>query len=162
MAYIRLKNIIDEVFQDYKKPSMMLSTCKCDWKCCIEENLDISICQNSDLTNQKNIDIPIVTIIDRYINNPITKAIIIGGLEPFLQYDEILSFVKEFRKVSKDDLVIYTGYYPDEVKPYIEELKQYPNIIIKFGRYKEKHNKIFDNILGVYLLSDNQYTIKIS
>ncbi|HQD92848.1 MAG TPA: 4Fe-4S cluster-binding domain-containing protein [Bacilli bacterium] len=159
---MKLKTIIDEDFVNYKKPSMMLATCKCDWKCCIEENLDISICQNSDLANQKNIDVPIDTIIDRYINNPITKAIVIGGLEPFLQFDEILNFVKAFRKVSKDDLVIYTGYYPDEVKTYIKELKQYPNIIIKFGRYKERQNKVFDNILGVYLLSDNQYAVKIS
>jgi hypothetical protein len=159
---MKLKTIIDEDFVNYKKPSMMLSTCKCDWKCCIEENLDISICQNFDLANQKNIDVPIDTIIDRYINNPITKAIVIGGLEPFLQFDEILNFVKAFRKVSKDDLVIYTGYYPDEVKTYIKELKQYPNIIIKFGRYKERQNKVFDNILGVYLLSDNQYAVKIS
>lgn len=159
---MKLKTIIDEDFVNYKKPSMMLATCICDWKCCIEENLDISICQNSDLANQKNIDVPIDTIIDRYINNPITKAIVIGGLEPFLQFDEILNFVKAFRKVSKDDLVIYTGYYPDEVKTYIKELKQYPNIIIKFGRYKERQNKVFDNILGVYLLSDNQYAVKIS
>ncbi|MDD2496033.1 MAG: 4Fe-4S cluster-binding domain-containing protein [Tissierellia bacterium] len=162
MVSIRLKNIIDEVFQDYKKPSMMLATCKCDWKCCIEENLDISICQNSDLSKQKSINIPADIIIGRYINNPLTNAIIIGGLEPFLQFKEILEFVKVFREFSKDDLVIYTGYYPYEIKNYIQELKKYPNIIVKFGRYKENHNKVFDMILGIWLPSDNQYAVKIS
>ena len=56
MVYIRLKSIIDESFQDYKKPSMMLAMCKCDWKCLKEQCLDYSICQNSELVKQENIN----------------------------------------------------------------------------------------------------------
>ena len=162
MVYIRLKNIVDEVFQDYKKPSMMLATCKCNWKCLIENGLDISICQNSKLVKQKDFDIPIDKIVDRYIKNPITKAIIIGGLEPLLQFNEVMQFIQQFRQKCEDDIVIYTGYYPHEVRDEVAQLKHYKNIIIKFGRYKHNDIKKLDDILGVWLSSQNQFAIKIS
>lgn len=141
---------------------MLLATCLCDWKCLKEQDLDISVCQNSELTKQKNIDIPINNIINRYINNPITKAIIIAGLEPMLQFDEVIQFIKEFRNVSDNDIVIFTGYYPEEINSQINELKKYKNIILKFGRYKHESNKKYDEILGIWLISDNQFALKIS
>jgi hypothetical protein len=162
VVFIRLKNIVDEVFQDYKKPSMMLATCKCDWKCAKEGNFDISVCQNSELVNQKNIEVSSQSIIDRYLDNPITQAVVIGGLEPMVQFSEIIEFIKEFRLKCDDDIVIYTGYYPKEILYIIDRLSIYKNIIIKFGRYKENSDKKFDDILGVWLSSDNQYAVKIS
>ena len=157
---MKIKYIIDENFQDYKKPSMMLATCYCDWKCLKELNLDISICQNSQIAQQKNIEVSIESIINRYLNNPITRAVVIGGLEPMLQFEEVLEFVKQFRKYSNDDIVIYTGYYPEEIQDKIKELIQYKNIIIKFGRYIPNKDKRFDEVLGVWLASDNQFAVK--
>lgn len=162
MVFIRLKNIVDEVFQDYKKPSMLLATCYCDWKCLKERELDVSICQNSKIFKQKNINVSVDEIVDRYINNPITQAIIIAGLEPMLQFDEVLNFIKIFRNKSNDDIVIYTGYYPFEIEDKILQLQQYKNIIIKFGRYIPNRKKRFDNNLGIELVSDNQFAVKIS
>lgn len=159
-SLMKIKYIIDENFQDYKKPSMMLATCCCDWKCLKELNLDISICQNSQIAQQKNIEVSIESIIDRYLNNPITQAVVIGGLEPMLQYEEVLEFIKQFRKYSNDDIVIYTGYYPEEIQDKIKELIQYKNIIIKFGRYIPNKDKRFDEVLGVWLASDNQFAVK--
>jgi len=162
VVYIRLKTIVDESFQDYKKPAMILSACKCDWKCCIEQDIDISICLNSELTKQKELDISIEDIINRYTNNPIPKAIIIAGLEPLLQFDEVLEFIKKFREICDDDLIIYTGYYPEEIKEEITILQKYKNIIMKFGRYKPNTNKKYDDILGIWLVSDNQFARRIS
>ena len=159
---MQLKYILDENFQDYKKPSMLLATCKCDWKCLKEQGLDLSICQNSELVKQKTIDIPINDIINRYINNPITKAIIIAGLEPILQFNEVIEFISEFRIISDDDVVIYTGYYLEEISEELKKLTKYKNIIIKFGRYKHESIKRFDDVLGIWLVSDNQYAKKIS
>jgi len=159
---MKVKKIIDEVFQDYKKPAMMIAMCKCDWKCLKEQGLDISLCQNYELRNGKNIDISISSIINRYINNEITKAIVINGLEPFLQFDEFLELIKEFRKVTNDDIVIYTGYYPEELTKELAILNKYKNIIVKFGRYIPNRNKKYDDILGVELISDNQFALKIS
>lgn len=139
---------------------MMLATCCCDWKCLKELNLDISICQNSQIAQQKNIEVSIESIINRYLNNPITQAVVIGGLEPMLQFEEVLEFVKQFRKYSNDDIVIYTGYYPEEIQDKIKELMQYKNIIIKFGRYIPNKDKRFDEVLGVWLASDNQFAVK--
>ena len=159
---IRLKTITDEVFQDYKKPAMMIATRSCDWKCLKEENLDISLCQNSELAKQDDITVSIRSIVGRYVNNPITKAIVIAGLEPMIQIEEIIEFIKEFRMVCVDDVVIYTGYYPYEVQEEIKQLSQFENIIIKFGRYKKDSNKKFDDVLGIWLASDNQFAEKIS
>ena len=49
-----------------------------------------------------------------------------------------------------------------EIKEYIDKLKAFPNIIVKFGRYIPNHEKHFDEVLGIYLASDNQYAERIS
>ena len=101
-------------------------------------------------------------IFRRYINNPITKAIVIGGLEPMLQFDEVLELIKTVRDNNcNDDIVIYTGYYLDEIADKIRVLTEYKNIIIKFGRFVPNQKKHYDEVLGVYLASDNQYAKKI-
>ena len=106
-----VKNIVEEDFVNYKLPSMFIATCFCDWKCCIEQNLDISICQNASISKQPNILISDSEIYKRYISNPITKAIVIGGLEPFRQYDDMYNLIELFRSNGcNDTFVIYTGY----------------------------------------------------
>ena len=161
---MKIKDIIDENFQDYKKPSMMIATCKCDWKCCTEQGLDVSICQNSSIAKQKDYEVSIEDLLDRYLNNPITSAIVIGGLEPMLQFQDILQLVNCLRleKLCNDPIVIYTGYYPSEINKQINELKQYKNIIIKFGRFIPNSEKRYDNVLGITLNSKNQYAERIS
>jgi archaellum biogenesis ATPase FlaH len=105
---------------------------------------------------------PVDTLIDRYMNNQISKSIVFGGLEPILQIDEILEFLQEFRKICDDDVVIYTGYYDYEIADALKRLKQYPNIVLKFGRFITNSKKHYDDVLGVYLSSDNQYAERIS
>ena len=160
---MRLKALVDEDFVNYKKPSMFLGTITCNWKCCVEQGLDHSICQNSQLATSKMIEVPTDEIFRRYTSNPITEAIVIGGLEPFMQFNELIEFVSTFRSNQCfDDIVIYTGYYPDEINQEIKVLKKYKNIIIKFGRYVPNHEKHFDEVLGVYLASNNQFAEKVS
>jgi len=161
---MKIKDIIDENFQDYKKPSMMIATCKCDWKCCIEQGIDTSMCQNSNIAKQKDYEVSIEDLLDRYLNNPITSAIVIGGLEPMLQFDDIFQLVSYLRnkKHCDDDIVIYTGYYPQEIETQIKQLKEFKNIIIKFGRFVPNNEKRFDDILCITLNSKNQYAERIS
>ena len=61
-----------------------------------------------------------------------------------------------------DPVIIYTGYYKDELKEQVEELSKYKNIYFKFGRYKPGYQIHYDEVLGVNLVSDNQYGEKIS
>ena len=158
-----IKGVIDEDFVNYKMSSMFIGAIKCDWKCCTESNLPITVCQNQPLAKEPNIEVSADEIFSRYISNPITQAIVIGGLEPFLQFNEIKNLIKTFRENNcNDNIVIYTGYYPHELQKEIEELKQYKNIIVKFGRYSPNQEKHYDDVLGVYLVSDNQYGEKIS
>ena len=153
---MRIKSIVDEDFIQYKKPSMFIVTSFCNWKCCTELNFSPSICQNQPLVNQPIIDMEDSEIISRYLSNPITQSIVFGGLEPIEQYKELEAFIREFRKVSNDDIVIYTGFYKEEVEEEIENLKAFKNIIVKFGRYIPDQEPHYDEVLGVKLASPNQ------
>ena len=160
---MRVKAIIQEDFINYKLPSMFISTCFCDWKCCIERNLDIGVCQNAPLAKSDNIDIPDQTIYEHFVNNPITKAVVIGGLEPMIQINEVIDLINLFRNQGEDcPFIVYTGYYPIEIPKPLEQLKQYKNIIVKFGRYNPTIPERFDEVLGVTLASSNQYAEVIS
>ena len=160
---MRLRAMMDEDFVNYKKPSMFLGTCFCNWKCCEELGKDSSMCQNMDLVNSPIIDIPFDVLHQRYIHNPITKAIVIGGLEPMDQFNEVLGLIKSFRfNLCFDDFVIYTGYKEEEIPDNIKALSAYSNIIVKFGRYIPKQESHFDEVLGIELASSNQYAKKIS
>lgn len=161
---MKLKGMLDEDFINYKKPSLFLITSICDWKCCTENGLDISVCQNQPIVNEKTITVSEDKIFKRYINNPITEAIVIGGLEPFDQYEEVYNLIYYFRIIKEcdDTFVIYTGYYPCEIDGMVRMLSTFDNIIIKFGRYIPNKKRIFDKILGVELASDNQFALRIS
>lgn len=160
---MRTKAIEIERFQDYKEPSMFISSCFCSWKCCIEQGLDIGVCQNAPLAQAEIVDIPDEAIYELFVNNPITQAVVIGGLEPMIQTNEVISLIDYFRKNGQDcPFIIYTGYCPNEIPKEINLLKQYKNIIIKFGRYIPNAKSKYDEVLGVTLASDNQYAEQIS
>ena len=159
---IHIKDIMMENFQDYKKTSMFIATCGCTFKCLKELDMDISICQNCSIAKQPNISIKISRLVELYLNNHVTEAVVIGGLEPLLQFNELLSYISYLRRYTLDDIVIYTGYYKHEILQEVNILSQYKNIIIKFGRYIPNQKSIYDRILGVTLASNNQYAVKIS
>lgn len=152
---MKLITIVDEDFIQYKKPSMFLIFPKCSMKCGKK-------CQNKELLNSEPIDVNIDDLIERYKSNPITSAIVCGGLEPFDSWDDLQCFIMNFRYHSSDDIVIYTGYTEEELKKYLPWLSVYENIIIKFGRYLPGQKTHRDEVLGVDLASDNQYAKVIS
>lgn len=160
---MKIKTLIDEDFTNYKKPSMFIGTTSCNWKCCKEQNLNIDMCQNSALAQSKTIEIPNEELVERYKSNLMTQAIVIGGLEPFDQYDDLYKLLLEFRKSNvKDDVIIYTGYNKDEIDGYkLITLSHLENIIVKFGRYIPNSTKTYDILLGVYLASENQYAERL-
>ena len=141
---------------------MSRSTSTCSFKC--DKEAGCSCCQNSELAKLSDIDVSVSWMIERYLNNPITHAIVFAGLEPFDQFYDIHFCIWMLRKHYKcdDDVVIYTGYNKDEIAAEIGELKKHPNIVIKFGRFKPNSNTIFDQELQVVLASDNQYAERIS
>ena len=106
-------------------------------------------------------EILIKDLIAKYTNNVLSECVVFAGLEPILQFDEILNFIKEFRKIYTDDIVIYTGYYEYEIQNEVNMLKDFENIIIKFGRFVPNKPSIYDNILKIKLVSDNQYAKRI-
>lgn len=157
---MKVKGIVIEDFANYKEPSMFIAMPSCTWKCCIDNP---SICQNNSLAKAETKDVSIQYIITLYRNNPICRGIVFGGLEPFDSFDELIYFIYTFKQYySEDYIVIYTGYNEDEIEDKIEVLKRYKNMIIKFGRYVPNQKPHYDEVLGVYLASDNQYAKKIN
>lgn len=157
---MKIKTYVEEDFNNYKKPSMLIGFPTCTFKCNRECNK--SVCHNEVLANNKNIDIPIQDLVDIYMDNKITSAIVFGGLEPFDSWDDVFDLVVHLRNVTMDPIVIYTGYTPDEVSGKINILKAFRNIIVKFGRYVPNDEPHFDEVLGVTLASRNQYALQIS
>lgn len=159
-----VKGIRDEDFTQYKKASMFVATCYCDWKCCHDGGFPESVCQNNELAQASNISVDNHSLIKRYQSNPITHSIVFGGLEPMLQFEEICDFLSTLRAEYNidDTVVIYTGYDKCEIEDKIQTLTKYGNIIIKYGRFKMNSEPRFDNVLGVTLASNNQYAEKIS
>lgn len=156
---MKVKSIIFEDFVNYKKPSMFIAMTKCDFKC--DKEAGCQVCQNSDLANSPIIDIDNNDIIKRYLDNPITEAVVIGGLEPFDTFEELYQFIKDFRRKSNDDIIIYTGYYPEEISEKIRQLSLFLNIIIKFGRFIPNQKSHYDTVLGIELASDNQKAVRM-
>lgn len=166
-----IKNLIDEDFVNYKKPSMFIAMPYCTFKC--DKECGSNVCQNSDLAAAPSIEIDCDEIAERYFNNPIIETICFGGLEPFDTgigtYRFLLLHLKKEKakhNYSKPlpTFVFYTGYYPDEIKPQIEYLKKHfssVSVIIKFGRFIPDKPHRFDDILGVELASDNQYAMRL-
>ena len=153
---MEIKGVLTEDFVNYKKPSMLIMFPKCSFKC------GSQVCQNHILAQGDSIEVSAQKLVDMYINNPITSAIVCGGLEPFDSYADLLDLIINLRKKTNDDIVIYTGYTEEEIAFPLKEIKEYPNIIIKFGRYKINNKPHFDELLGVKLASDNQYGKKVS
>lgn len=158
---MKIKGIIDTDFINYKKICMtvMMPYCK-GFKC------GADLCQNSELAAAPIHEIDILELIIFYCNNPLTEAICFQGLEPFDSAQDLFNFIKAFRTNDyTDDIIIYTGYTKEELeeKGYLTILKNFGkiNIIIKFGRYIPNQTPHFDKILGVKLISDNQYAERI-
>ena len=167
---MKIKGIDDECFSDYKKPCFYIAFPKCSFKC--DKECGLNVCQNSSLTKEPDIVIDKEELVVRYLNNPITKAIVIGGLEPFDSELDLMPFIDCVRRQFEcnDTIVIYTGYTEEELesgnwgngsvesqKHYYKNLIDYDNIIIKFGRFHPNSDPHYDDILGVELASPNQY-----
>ncbi len=150
-----LKGLVTEDFINYKKPSIFIAFPHCSFKCGKEN------CQNYKLKKTENIDTTPDKIVAQYLKNYITKAIVLGGLEPFDDWADLKELVRLFRKHTKDDIVIYSGYTEKELEEYTNFLKQYDNIIVKFGRYIPNQEGRYDEVLGVTLASPNQYARRI-
>ena len=156
---MKLKGLIDEDFVNYKKPSMFISTYTCSFKC--DKECGQAVCQNLPLVSQPTLEVDNTDLCVRYLNNDISQAVVIGGLEPFDDFKDLNKFVTCFRSFCNDDIVIYTGYNEDEIKDYITEFKWIRDLYIKFGRFIPNQQPHYDETLGVNLASDNQRGIKI-
>ena len=139
---------------------MLVAFPYCSFKC--DKENGNQVCQNWELAKARRITVEAEDIVARYVSNDLTKAVVFAGLEPFDSWQEMIRLIKAFREATHDDIVIYTGYTPEEMDPKITYLKlMFDNIVIKFGRYLPGQQKHLDKELGIELASDNQYAERI-
>lgn len=154
---MKISFLVQEDFINYQKPSMFVGAPTCTMKCGKEN------CQNRALTEEELLIVNDEEICNLYINNPLTEAIVFGGLEPLDSIEELYNLCEMLRDKYKcnDDIVIYTGYTEDEMKDnlYLKKIINLGNIIIKYGRFIANDEPHYDKILGVKLASKNQYAV---
>lgn len=164
---MKLKGLVDEDFVQYKKPSMFIITPYCTFKC--DKEAGCNVCQNSDLAAAPIIEIESTELVKRFYENPITEAVVFGGLEPFDSFEEMTEFLSllvcgaSVYHKSIPDIVIYTGYYPSEIKDKVNAYSTYKNagakVIIKYGRFIPDRPTRIDKNLEVELASNNQFAV---
>lgn len=167
---IKIKGLDQLDFANYKEPVLFIAFPNCSFKC--DKEAGNQICQNGALANSPTFDVSIEYIMQLYFNMPITKAIVLGGLEPLDSMSDVISFISAVRAVCSDTVIIYTGYTEEEIgqMTYIyndvkmnvfDIFKDFGNIVLKVGRFIPNKNKIYDKVLGIELASDNQYAINV-
>lgn len=112
---MKIKGLVEEDFINYKLPSMYIIFPNCSFKC--DKENGNQYCQNWSLSKEPCIDIPKEEILNKYIKNPITEALVLGGLEPFDSEYDLLPFIDCARRQFKilDPIIIYTGYTEEEL-----------------------------------------------
>lgn len=159
---MKVKNIIEYDIVNYKCAAMFIGFPYCSFKCNYECGQDV--CQNSALAKENIIELSSTDIIYRYLFNPLTHAIVCGGLEPFDTFEDLKELITEFRDICEDPIIIYTGYYENEIQKELNQLIEINQnstlpgaLIVKFGRFIPNMPHRYDEVLGVELASDNQY-----
>ena len=156
-----VKDIIPTDFVNYKLPSMYVAFPYCSFKC--DKENGCQLCQNCSLVKQPNIEISPERVVQIYEKNqPLCKALVLCGLEPLDSFGDVLDLIVEFRSKFSDDIVIYTGYTEEEAATYVDALKKFTNIIVKFGRFRPDQSHHVDETLGVELVNPEQYAKRIS
>lgn len=155
---MKILGIVEEDFVNFKFPSMLISFPYCSFKC--NRDCGQEVCHNSPLAKSKIIEISCAELVERYMKNSISRAVILQGLEPLDSLDDVKSFIEVFREASSDAIIVYTGYTQEEL-PYKQIVdyitcKNFGNIIIKYGRFIPNRPHVFNNVLGVELASNNQ------
>ena len=70
---------------------------KCDFKC--DKECGSQVCQNSELASAADIDTDDAEIVNLYLSNPLTEAIVFQGLEPFDSWEDLARLIDYYRLV---------------------------------------------------------------
>lgn len=168
---MKVKGVEFENWSHYKTCAMFIAMPTCSFKC--DKECGKPVCQNSKLAFEPIIDVDIYKLAESYCNDPISKAIVFGGLEPFDNITDLYKAIYIFRQYTQDPIIIYTGYTKEELQSgeihqgahtmchdiYTSIIKK-SNIIIKYGRFIPNDKEKYNEILGVNLASQNQYAIE--
>jgi hypothetical protein len=153
------------VYNDYKLNALYIPIgVTCDFKCVKEakaKGLEFMECHNHEFINKEKYEMSTDEVLTKIQGNPFIECIILSGLEPMDCFKSVSDFISEFREKSDMEIVIFTGYYANEVTDKLKTLKRYDNITFKFGRYDPSAKPRYDEVGKVTLISGNQYFSKL-
>jgi len=146
------------VFNDYKKVGLYIATPFCNFKCvkeAKEKGVEVT-CHNGGLDYVS--DMSAQDVVEKHLSiNPFAECIILSGLDPIDNWVETKQFINDFRKITDMEIVLFTGYYPNEIMDKLVELEHHEDIMFKFGRFNPINKPRFDDLGGVKLSTGNQY-----
>lgn len=150
-----IKGILDYDGVNYKEPCLTVLFPHCNFKC--DKENKCQACQNWSLQFEENYELSYEEIIS-YFDNPLTSAFCFQGMEPFDSWNDLIGLISYIRKKYQNNkIIIYTGYNKEEKQEERIQLKNFGNIIVKWGRYLNNNTPRYDEVLGVILASSNQY-----
>lgn len=144
---------IKETFNDYKKVGMYVAFPQCSLNC--------KNCQNAHLREVEPLEVSLDYLVKIILDNDLIDSVILSGMNPMDSFDDVMSLIREVRNKSNIEIIIYTGMRESNLTNEIKKLKEFNNVIIKFGEYIPNSKEKFDEVLGINLASDNQYAKRI-
>ena len=103
-----IKDILDEDLVNYKKCSMYIAFPYCTFKC--DKENGCQLCHNMPLAKAPDIEIETEKLVQRYLDNPLSHAITMCGLEPLDSFNDVFDFISILRDKYNchDEVIIYT------------------------------------------------------
>jgi pyruvate-formate lyase-activating enzyme len=150
---IRYKSITHERVEDAPFVGALICAVSCSIGC--------KDCFNESVKQEPNRCSYIPNILDEIQANPFNEGVILAGLEWSSQPKELIALVKEATKRHLP-IIIYTGYTSDQFIRRVPRIKEFPNVLIKYGSFNQNLRSFEHKEYGVNLASTNQHIQKIS
>jgi len=136
LSKIKLSGIINESIVDGPGFRYVIFTQGCKKRCFMCHNAET---QPLDGGYEETLD----NLVNDWQKNPLLQGITISGGEPFLQPEAVLYLIKKAKETNLD-VVVYSGYYFDELKrfknKFVDEILQTADYLIDGPFEYEKKN----------------------
>ncbi|MCH4890037.1 radical SAM protein [Acidaminobacter sp. JC074] len=144
---IRYKSITHERLEDAPFVGALV--------CALDCNIGCKGCFNQSLKEAPIFYKKADEVLDEIMSNPFNEGVILAGLEWSLQPSELMAMIKSC--ASKNiPVIVYTGHKIETFLRRVPKIKNYPEVLIKYGAYDESKLSLTHEAYGVRLASTNQ------
>jgi len=129
--------------------------------CALDCNIGCKGCFNQSLKEAPIFYKKADEIMDEIMSNPFNEGVILAGLEWSLQPTELLALVKS-ATVRNMPVIVYTGHDINTFLRRVPLIKQFTEVLVKYGAYDESKLSLTHEAYGIKLASTNQHIDSIA